>query len=143
MPKALEIDIWQVLEDESNYYKLYFVDKIMKALKPSQKENKRYLLISSGKLNGKKLQEVVEKSILDFVGVLGMSKTGLGWIKAEKDLAPRGAPSNTLKDTSEGKGKVVACINREAVNSFRASIVVSEIKMQVEKVSGTLKGLLG
>ena len=98
----------------------------MKALKPSQKENKRYLLISSGKLNGKKLQEVVEKSILDFVGVLGMSKTGLGWIKAEKDLG----------------GKVVACINREAVNSFRASIVVSEIKMQVEKVSGTLKGLM-
>ena len=97
----------------------------MKALKPSQKENKRYLLISSGKLSGRNLQKKVEESVLEFVGVLGFSKTSLAWIKVDKKL----------------DGKVVASINREAVNSVRASIVVANVKIQCEKISGTLKGL--
>ncbi|PIO08764.1 hypothetical protein COU59_00300 [Candidatus Pacearchaeota archaeon CG10_big_fil_rev_8_21_14_0_10_34_12] len=89
----------------------------LKSLKPSMKENKRYLLIK-----GKNLRSNVEKAILDFTGVLGMSKTGLSFIKQNNNSA-------------------VICINREAVNSVRACLVVFKDKISVEKVSGTLKGL--
>ena len=91
----------------------------MKSLKPSMKENKRYLLV-----RGKNLKENVEKAILEFVGVLGMSKAGLSFI-------------------SSMEGEAVICINREAVDSVRASLAVFKEKMEVLKVSGTLKGLRG
>ena len=89
----------------------------MKPLIPSMKENKRYLLV-----RGKNLKENIEKAVFDFSGVLGMSKTGLAWIKSENDSA-------------------VISVNREAVDSIRASLVVFPEKMEVLKVSGTLKGL--
>jgi RNase P/RNase MRP subunit POP5 len=91
----------------------------MKPLKPSMKENKRYLLVK-----GKNPKENVGKAILDFVGVLGMSKTGLSFIKSERDSA-------------------IVSLNREAVNSVRASLAIWPEKMEVLKVSGTLKGLKG
>lgn len=91
----------------------------MKSLKPSMRENKRYLIV-----HGKNLRENVEKAILDFTGVLGMSKTGLSFIKTEKDSA-------------------IICINREALNEVRASLAVFVEKMEVKKVSGTLRGLKG
>ncbi len=91
----------------------------MKSLRPSMKENKRYLLVA-----GKNPRENIEKAILDFIGVLGMSKTGLSFVKTEKDSA-------------------IICINREAVNDVRASLVVFPEKMTVKKVSGTLKALRG
>lgn len=81
------------------------------------RENKRYLLV-----RGKNLKSNIEKAILDFIGVLGLSKVGLGWIKTEKDSA-------------------IISINREAIDSVRASLVVFPEKMTVEKISGTLKGL--
>lgn len=89
----------------------------MKPLKPSQRENKRYLLIK-----GKNLKENIEKAILDFIGILGMSKVGLGWIKSNANSA-------------------VISINREMVDSIRASLCVWPEKMTVQKISGTLKGL--
>ncbi len=89
----------------------------MKSLKPSMRENKRYLLVK-----GKNLKENIEKAILDFIGVLGMSKTGLGFIKSRKDSA-------------------IISINREMVDSVRASLCVWPEKMAVERVSGTLRGL--
>jgi len=89
----------------------------MKPLKPSMRENKRYLLV-----RGKNLRANVEKAILEFVGVLGMSKTGLGWIKTEKD-------------------SVIISVNREAVDSVRASLCAFSEEIEVKKVSGTLKGL--
>lgn len=89
----------------------------IKSLKPSMKENKRYLLVK-----GKNLKENIERAILEFVGILGMSKTGLSFIKSEGDSA-------------------VICVNRESVDSVRASLVVFREKMSVERVSGTLKGL--
>ncbi len=89
----------------------------MKSLKPSLRENKRYLLVK-----GKNLKVNIEKAISDFLGVRGMSKVGLGWIKTEKDSA-------------------IISINREAVDSVRASLVVWPEKMETLKVSGTLKGL--
>jgi len=81
------------------------------------REKKRYLFVK-----GKNLKENVEKAILDFVGVLGMSKTGLSWIKSGKDSA-------------------IICVNRGAVDSVRASLCTYPEKMEVLKVSGTLKGL--
>ncbi len=89
----------------------------MRALKPSAREKKRYLLI-----RGRALKENIEKAILEFIGVLGMSKTGLGWIKSGKDYA-------------------IISVNRDAVNEVRASLCVWKEKMRVERVSGTLKGL--
>ncbi|MFC1682293.1 Rpp14/Pop5 family protein [Nanoarchaeota archaeon] len=91
----------------------------MKALKPSMKENKRYLLIV-----GKDLKKNISKAILEFVGVLGLSKTGLSFIEAKINSA-------------------IICVNREAVNKVRASFCVYKDKISVEKVSGTLKGLRG
>ena len=87
----------------------------MKSLKPSMRENKRYLIVKGDVEN-------VEKAILEFIGVLGMSKTGMSWIK-------------------KGKENGILCVNREAVDAVRASLVVWEKKIEVLKVSGTLKGL--
>lgn len=87
----------------------------MKPLKPSQKENKRYLLIK-GKV------EDIEKSILDFIGIWGMSKACLSWIK-------------------KGKNFAIICVNRESVNEIRASFAVWPEEIKVVKISGTLKSL--
>jgi RNase P/RNase MRP subunit POP5 len=89
----------------------------MKALKPSMREKKRYLL-----LEGEDLKKNVEKSILDFIGVFGFSKTGLEWIKQRGDSA-------------------IICINREIVNQVRASFAVWPKKIEIKRVSGTLKAL--
>ncbi|HEB47206.1 MAG TPA: hypothetical protein ENI22_01945 [Candidatus Pacearchaeota archaeon] len=89
----------------------------MKPLKPSIREKKRYLLVK-GNIKD------VEKSILEGIGVLGMSKTGFGWIKT-------------------GKESAVISINREALNNVRASFAIWPKKIEVEKVSGTLRGLKG
>lgn len=89
----------------------------MKPLKPSMREKKRYLLVK-----GKNPKENIEKAIKDFIGVLGISKVGLGWIKTGKDSA-------------------IISINREMVDNVRASLAVWPEKMTVTKVSGTLKGL--
>ena len=91
----------------------------MKSLKPSMRENKIYVLI-----RGKNLRENVEKAILEFIGVLGMSKCGLSFI-------------------SSSNGELIICVNREAVDSVRASLAVFREKMEVLKVSGTLRGLRG
>ncbi len=89
----------------------------MKPLKPAMREKKRYLLVE-----GRDLKKNVEKAILDFIGVLGMSKTGLGWIKENKDSA-------------------IISVNRDMADSVRASLVVWPKKMEVKRISGTLKGL--
>ena len=89
----------------------------MKSLKPSMRENKRYLLVEGEVAD-------VEKAILDFIGVLGMSKAGLGWIK-------------------KGKNCAVIAVNRGSVNHVRASFAVWPEKIEVKKVSGTLKSLRG
>ncbi len=87
----------------------------MKPLKPSLREKKRYLSVN-GKIDD------IQKAILDFIGVLGMSKTGFNWIK-------------------KGENYAIISINREMVNKVRASFCVWPEKISVERVSGTLKGL--
>lgn len=89
----------------------------MKSLKPTMRENKRYLLVK-----GENLRNNIERAILDFIGVFGMSKVGLEFIKDNKDSA-------------------IISINREMIDSVRASLCIWPKKMEVNKVSGTLKGL--
>lgn len=89
----------------------------MKPLIPSHRENKRYLLVK-----GNNLKQNIEKAILDFGGNSGMSKVGLSFIKTNKEDA-------------------IICINRESVDLVRASFAVFPEKIEVLKVSGTLKGL--
>ena len=89
----------------------------MKPLKPSMKENKRYLFVE-----GENLKEEIKKSILDFIGVLGYSKTGLSFIEVKKN-------------------HVIICINREMINYVRASFAVWPKDIKVKNVSGTLKRL--
>jgi len=81
------------------------------------RERKRYVLV-----RGKNLKKNIERAIFEFVGVLGVSKLGLSWIKSGKDSA-------------------VLCVNREMLDSVRASFAVFPEKLSVEKVSGTLRGL--
>jgi RNase P/RNase MRP subunit POP5 len=85
----------------------------MKALIPSHRENKRYLL-----LKGNDLKKNVEKAILEFTGILGLSKCGLSFVKNN-----------------------VICINRKAVDLVRGSFAVFPEKIEVLRVSGTIKGL--
>ena len=87
----------------------------MKPLKPSMRENKRYLLVK-GKIGD------VEKVILDFIGVLGMSKASLGWIKRGKDTA-------------------IIAVNRNSVDHVRASFAAWPQNITVVRVSGTIEGL--
>lgn len=89
----------------------------MKNLKPSMRENKRYLLIK-----GNNLRENIEKAILDFIGILGMSKAGLEFIETKE-------------------GSAIIGVNRESLNHVRASICAFPEKMEVIRVSGTLRSL--
>ena len=83
------------------------------------RENKRYLLVE-----GKNLRENLGKAVKDFIGVLGMSKASLSTIKFGEDW-------------------IVVSVNRESVNHVRAAIAAWPEKIEVKKVSGTLKGLRG
>ena len=85
----------------------------MKPLIPSHRESKRYLLVK-----GNELKKNVEKAILEFSGVFGMSKCGLSFIKTN-----------------------IICINRESIDLVRGSFAVFPEKIEVLKVSGTLKAL--
>ena len=71
-----------------------------KNLKPSMRENKRYLEIEAGK-------EAVEKAILDYIGILGYSKASPVFI------------SNNI-----------LAVNRESLDSVRASLSLARIKIK-------------
>jgi RNase P/RNase MRP subunit POP5 len=98
----------------------------MKALRPSMRENKRYLLVKCEKICD--IRENIEKAILDFSGVLGMSKVGLSFIETKEN---------------SGKNSAIICINRQAVDLVRGALCVWPTKMEVLRVSGTLTGLRG
>jgi RNase P/RNase MRP subunit POP5 len=89
----------------------------MKSLKPSARENRRYLIVK-----GKNLKKNIEKAILEYVGVKGLAESGLNFIKS-------------------GQESAIISVNRKAIHDTRASLCVFSEKMSVEKVSGTLKGL--
>lgn len=87
----------------------------MKSLKPSMRENKRYLLV-----RGNNLRQNIENAILEFAGTQGMSKACLNFIETKNDSA-------------------IVSVNRDAVNLVRASLVVFPEKIEVTRVSGTIK----
>ena len=89
----------------------------MLKLKSSARESKRYLL-----LRGKK--EDMEKAILDYIGILG-------WAKAN----PR-----FVRKSMKGKDHVLA-VNRKEIDKVRGSFALSADRIEVLRVSGTLKGL--
>lgn len=93
----------------------------MKPLKPSQREKKRYLQIKS---NQQDIKKYIENAIFEFLGLLGMSETNLRFIQINKT-----------------KDSAIISINRNLLDKVKASLVIYKIKLDVEKVSGTLKSL--
>ena len=84
-------------------------------LKSSMRDSKRYLVLEGEKKS-------IETAIIDYIGILG-------WAKA----SPR-----FVKKT--GKENILA-INKKELNNIIASFAVSKKKINVLKISGTLKGL--
>ena len=85
----------------------------MKPLIPSHREKRRYLL-----LEGKNLKKNVPLAIKDFVGILGLSESSPVWIKEN-----------------------VVSVNRKSLDKVKASFAIFKEKINIKKVSGTLKGL--
>ena len=90
----------------------------MKPLKPSHREKKRYLLIKGKDADKKNIDEV----ILEFVGVLGYAEASPKIIKSENQ-------------------KVILAINRGSLDKVRASFLMSNKDLRIERVSGSLKKL--
>ncbi len=82
-------------------------------LKPSQRDKRRYLLISG-------TSEKVEEAILEYLGVLGMAESAYKFVKRLD-------------------GKIVGSVKREMLERVKASLAFKDLS--VEKVSGTLKSL--
>jgi len=90
----------------------------MKALKPSHREKKRYLLIV-----GKDVSEkAVNDSILKFIGILGHAKASPMVVK------------------KLGK-KIIISINRAELEKVRTSLLMSGKDMVIERVSGAINKL--
>lgn len=70
-----------------------------KKLKPSHRENKRYVLFEGSK-------EQVEEAILKFIGVLGYGKAGIVFL-----------------------GNNILAVNRSELDKVRASLVLAGIKV--------------
>lgn len=83
-------------------------------LKPSARDNRRYLLIEETD------NEKIEKAILDYIGILGFAK------------------ASYMKVTNDN-GKTISSVKREELEKVKAALCLARIF--VKKVSGTLKGL--
>ena len=83
-------------------------------LKPSARDKRRYFLVNSS--NAK-----IEAAILEYIGVLGFAKSAYMFVK------------------KNGSKTITSCL-RESLDEVRASLTFKGIK--IEKVSGTIKGLM-
>lgn len=83
-------------------------------LMPTSKDNRRYFYMNSEDKNK------IEKAILDYIGILGFSKSAFMFIET---------PSK----------KIIGSCLRESLEDVRASLAFGRIKIQ--KVSGTISGL--
>ena len=81
---------------------------------PSARDNRRYFYMNSDE------KSKIEKAILDYIGILGFSKSAFMFIETPT-------------------GKLVGSCLRESLEDVRASLAFARIKIQ--KVSGTIKGL--
>ena len=84
-------------------------------LDPSSRLRRRYLLVEGDK-------NQIQEAMQDYLGILGMTKADLVFVE------------------NNGK-KVVLAVNREMLVYVRASFSISNHKINVLRVSGTLKGL--
>ena len=91
----------------------------MKSLKPSHRENKRYLLIQGKDVNKKNIEEI----ILEFIGVLGFASVSPNFIKIEKE-------------------KIILAINRESLDKIRTSFLLSGKDIKIVRVSGSIKKVI-
>lgn len=87
----------------------------MLKLKSSARANRRYLLIEA------KSRDEIEKTILEYIGILGWAKAAPVFIDSPRHN--------------------ILAVNREALSHVRAAFEVSQKNIKVIKVSGTLKGL--
>ena len=84
-------------------------------LKPSSRDKRRYFLVRSS-------ESKVEKAILDYLGILGFSKSA--YLRVKSPNFP---------------GRIVGSCLTKSLDDIRASLALEGIK--IEKVSGTIKGL--
>jgi RNase P/RNase MRP subunit POP5 len=94
----------------------------MKALKPSHREHRRYLLISGASSRD------IDEALVHFLGVLGYAKA-----------TPQFVKDNIGKHSKAGK--IILSVNRIELEDVRAALVFSGKPIRVERVSGTIKGL--
>ena len=87
-----------------------------KKLKPTLRENKRYLLLQTQASN-----ESIQQGLLEFLGTLGYAKSSPQFL-------------------SNVPGTILA-INREMIDPVRAALALNKEQIRVKKVSGTIKGL--
>lgn len=90
----------------------------MKKLKPSIRENRRYLVIS-GEGN---LENLFKQAILNFLGELGYANASPILIKRQN-------------------GSIIVSVKREHVNQIRSAVCLSKNNLMVKNISGTLKAL--
>jgi len=87
----------------------------MLTLKPTMRANRRYLLIRGTK-------KEIEFAILEYIGTLGWANAAPVFVSSHDD-------------------KVIVAVNREALTDVRAAFALAREKLEVLRVSGTLKGL--
>jgi RNase P/RNase MRP subunit POP5 len=87
----------------------------MLKLKPSMRNNRRYLLIKGARSS-------VEKAILEFIGVLGWAEASPVFVSEVSDV-------------------VTLAVNRKVLNKVKAALVLAKDELNILRVSGTLKGL--
>ena len=85
--------------------------------KPSAKIKRRYLLIDA------KSRKEVEEVMLEYLGVLGWAKASPVFVDAKKTE------------------KIVLSIDRKELENVCAAFEISDKKISLTRVSGTLKGL--
>lgn len=87
----------------------------MLKLNATQRIKRRYLLLEAEN------KEIVEKVILDYIGILGWSKAVPQFVEHQEGI--------------------VLAVERKSLNDVRASFELSKAKIKVLRVSGTIKGL--
>jgi RNase P/RNase MRP subunit POP5 len=90
----------------------------MKILKPCNRENKRYLLITGNDAS----KENIDIAMLEFLGVLGCAEACRKFIRNET-------------------GNIVMAINHRSLDKIRTSFFMSKKDIRIKKVSGSLKKL--
>ena len=90
----------------------------MKPLKPSHREDKRYVLIKGKSIN----QKIIDEIILEFIGILGYAEASPQIIKSDKN-------------------QVILSINKGSLDKIKTSFIVSNSGLEVVQVSGSVKKL--